>query len=74
MIDSNKFFDQPIINYIWTYENIQIIAAGQGHNYKSGCLLYYAYFKDSYKLLPINLNKRQPPNDDPKVIQQISFT
>ena len=32
-IDGKNFFDQPINNYIKTYENIRKIATGQGDNY-----------------------------------------
>ena len=44
-IDHKNFFDQPINNDIKTYENIRKIAAGQGDNYTTGCLLDYPYFK-----------------------------
>ena len=38
------FFDQPITSIIKTYENIRKIAAGQGDDYTTGCLLDYSYF------------------------------
>ena len=41
-----------------TYENIRKIATGQGDDYTTGCLLDYTYFKDSYKMIAINLNKQ----------------
>ena len=28
---------------------------GQGHDHTTGCLLDYPYFKESFKLIPINL-------------------
>ena len=41
MTDERSFFDQPIndkpINDIKTYENMWIVATGQGDNYITGC-------------------------------------
>ena len=31
------------------YGNIRKIATGQGDDYSTDCLLYYAYFRDAYK-------------------------
>ena len=75
MIDGNKnFFDQSIKNDKITYENIRKIATGQGHDYTTGCLLDYAYFKNHYKMIAIDLSKRQALDADPRAIQQINFT
>ena len=41
---------------------------------KTGCLLDYSYFKDSYKMIAVNLSKQQALNSDPRAIQQINFT
>ena len=57
-----------------TYENIRKIAAGQGDDYTTGCLLDYQYFMDTYKMIAIDLRKRQALDADPRAIQQISFT
>ena len=45
MIDGKNFFDQPIKDNKVTYENIRKIATGKGHDYTTGCLLDYIYFK-----------------------------
>ena len=74
MFDDKNLFDQPVKNSKITYENIRKIAAGQGHDYTNGCLLDYAYFRESYKLIAIALSKQQALDADPKAIQQISFT
>ena len=50
------------------------IALGQGDDYASGCLLDYAYFKNYYKMITIDLSKQQALDADPKVIQQTNFT
>ena len=54
MIDGKNFFDQPINSMTKTYENIRKIAAGQGDDYTTGCLLDYRYFKDHYKMIAID--------------------
>ena len=59
MIDGRNFFDQPIKNDLKTYDNIRKIATGQGDDYTTGCLLDYPYFKKYYKLIAIDLSKRQ---------------
>ena len=43
-------------------------------DYTTGCLLSYPYFRNYYKMIPIDLNKQQRLDADSKAIQQISFT
>ena len=59
IIDGLKFFDQPVKNNLRTYDNIRKIATGQGDDYTTGCLLDYHYFKNYYKMIPIDLSKQQ---------------
>ena len=66
------FFDQPVKNYLRTYNNIRKNVLGQGHDYTSGCLL--DYFKECYNIVTIDLSKQQQFDADPKAIQQINFT
>ena len=73
MINGENFFDQPIKNNKVTYENIRKIATSKGDDY-TGCLLDYPYFKDSYKMITIDLSKQQALDADPRTIQQINFT
>ena len=73
MIDGRNFFDQPINNMNKTYENIRKITTGQGGDYTTGCLLDYSYFKEFYKLIAIDLSKRQALDADPRAIQKINF-
>ena len=40
-----------------TYDNIPVIATGQGDNYKTGCLLDYNYFNKHYKLTVTDCSK-----------------
>ena len=74
LINGENFFDELIKNNKVTYENIRKIASGQGNNYKTGCLLDYSYFKDTYKMIAVDLSKQQVLDADPRAIQQIKFT
>ena len=67
-------FNHPIKNDLKTYDNIRKIATGHGDYYTTGCLLYYTYFKEHYKLIAIDLSKQQKLDADPKAIRQINFT
>ena len=73
VINGENFFDQPIKNNKVTYENIRKIATGQGDDYTTGFLLDYPYFTDTYKMIAVDLSKRQALDADPRAIQQINF-
>ena len=73
MLNGETFFHWKIKNNKVTYENIRKIATGQGDDYTSGCLLDYSYFKDSYKMIAVDLSKQQALDADPRAIQQINF-
>ena len=72
MINGENFFDQPIKNNKVICENIRKIATGQGDDYPTGCLLDYPYFKDSYKMIVIDLSKQQELDVNPRANQQIN--
>ena len=74
MTNVENFFDRPIKNNKGTYENIRKIATGQGEDYTTGCLLDYPYFKDTYKMIAIDLSKQQALGADPRANQRINFT
>ena len=74
VINGENFFDQPIKNNKITYDNIRKITTGQGDDYTTGCLLDYPYFKDTYKMIAVDLSKQQALDADPRAIQQINFT
>ena len=69
MIDGQNFFHQPVRNNLTTYDGIQKIATGQGHDWPTGCLLDYNYFKNYYKMIAIDLRKQQALDADQKTIQ-----
>ena len=74
MINGENLFDQPVKDNKVTYENIRKIATGKGDDYTTGCLLNYPYFKDSYKMIAVDLSKQQALDADPRANQQINFT
>ena len=65
MINGENVFDQPIKNNKVTYENVRKFAAGQGDDHTTACLLTYPYFKDTYKMIAIDLSKQQALDADP---------
>ena len=71
MINGENFFDQPIKDNKVTYENIRKIATGKGNDYTTGCLLDYPYFKDSYKMIAIKLNKQQALHAHPEKFNKL---
>ena len=71
MIDGKKLLDQLINSDLKAYENI---ATGKGDDYTTSCLLDYSYFKENYKMIAIDLSKKQTLDVDPREIQQINFT
>ena len=58
MVNGENFFDHPIKDDKVTYENIRKVATGRRDDYTTGCLLNYAYFKDSYKMIAVDLSRR----------------
>ena len=57
--DGRNFYDLSINNSI---------------NYKTGCLLNFAYFQKYYRLIAVDLSKQKAFDADSKVFQQIIFT
>ena len=74
MIDGRNVFDQPINSMNKTYENIRKIATDKGDDYTTGCLLDYAYFKENYKMIAIDLRRQNELDADSRAIQKINFT
>ena len=74
IINGENFFDQPTKNNKVIYEKIKSDATSLGSDYRTGCLLDYHYFRDSYKMIYVDLSKQEILNSgDPKAIQQINF-
>ena len=74
MIIGKNFFDQPVKSDMRTCDNLPKIAAGQGDDYTTSCLLGYNYFNKDYKMIAIDLSKQHELDADPEAVQQINFT
>ena len=53
-INGQNLFNQPVKNYLRTFDNIWKITTGQGDDYTTGCLLDYPYFN---KILQDDCNR-----------------
>ena len=73
LIDGRNFYDQPNNYLVKQYDEIRRIAAGQGDDYATGCLLDYQYFKDDYKLIAIDLSRQNELHADSRAIEKIEF-
>ena len=51
-----KLFDQTVKNNLRTYNSIRKVETAQEHDYTTGCLLDYNYFKDHYKMIAKDLS------------------
>ena len=67
LIDGKSFFDLPVKNEEEAYE--KIIDMSNNDDYATGNLLDFAYFKENYKLIAIDLSKQTKLKDP----QQINF-
>ena len=67
LIDGKSFFDLPIKNEEEAYE--KIIDMSNNNNYMTGNLLDFAYYKENYRLIAIDLSKQTIIKDP----QQINF-
>ena len=57
MIDQTNFYHQQINDMIKHYDEVRKVSAGPGDDYTTGCFLDYAYFKDNYRLIAVDLTK-----------------
>ena len=73
LTDGKIFYDQPINDLIQQYDKVRKVSTVQGDGYTTGCLLDYAYFKDNYILIAVDLSKQKALDADPRTTQQIVF-
>ena len=73
LIDGRNFYDQPSDDLLKQYDEVKKVSTGQEDDYTAGCVLDYAYFKDNYRLIAVDLYKQKALDADPKAIQQIVF-
>ena len=63
-----KFYDQPINDSIKQCDEIRKISTGQCDDYTTGCLLGFAYFEKSYRLIAVDLSKQKALDADSRRI------
>ena len=73
VIDGRNFYDQSISSDTRQYDELRKITLEKGDDYTTGCLLDYAYFKENYKIIAVDLSKEKELDADPRAIQQIEF-
>ena len=71
LIDGRNFYDQPINDIIKQYDEVRKVSMGYGDDYTTGCLLDYAYYKDNYRLVAVDLSKQKDLDVDSRAIQQL---
>ena len=67
-IDERNFYDQTINDLVKQYNEVRKISTGQGDDYTTGCLLDFAYFKNSYRLIAADLSKQEALDADSRAI------
>ena len=67
LIDGKRFFHLPVRNEEEAYENV--MSVNGNNDYTTGNLLDFAYFKEHYRLIAIDLSKQTKLKDP----QQINF-
>ena len=73
IINGKNVYDQPIDSDIKRCEEIRTLRTGQGEDYTNGCLLDYHYITNYYRLIAVDLNRREELSADQKAIQQIEL-
>ena len=56
LIGGRNFYDQRINDLIKRYDEVRKVSTGKDEDYTTGCLLDYAYFKDNYRLIAVDLS------------------
>ena len=68
-IDGRKFYDQKINDPIKQYNDIRKMLTEKDHDYTTGCLLYFAYFKTNFRLIAADFSKQNALDADSRAIQ-----
>ena len=71
LTDRRNFYDQAINDLIKQYDTVRDVLTGHGDDYTTGSLLDYAYFKDNYKLIAVDLSKQKGLDADLRATQPI---
>ena len=71
--DGRNFYDHPINDLIKQYDEVRKVSTGHGDYYTAGFLLDYAWLKENYRLIAVDLTKQKALDADPRAIQQVVF-
>ena len=71
MIHGRNFYNQPVTDLIKQYDEVRKVSTGYGDDYTTRSLLDYAYFKDNYRLIVVDLTKQKALDANLRAIQQI---
>ena len=66
-------YEQLINGLIKQNDEVRKVSTGQCHDYTTGSLLVYAYFKDNYRLVAVDLSKQKALDPDIRANQQVLF-
>ena len=67
-IDGRNFYDQSINDSIKQDDEMRKISTGHGDDYTTGCILDFAYFEKSYRLIAADLSKQKALDADSRAI------
>ena len=67
-IDGRNFYDQSINDSIKQDDEMRKISTVQGDDYTTGCILDFAYFEKSYRLIAADLSKQKALDADSRAI------
>ena len=60
MIDGRNFYDLPINDLIKQYDEVRKVSTAQSDDYIAECIFDYSRFKDNYRLIWVDLSKKNP--------------
>ena len=73
IINGKKVYGQTCDSDIKRYEEIRKLTIAEDEDYTTGFLLYYAYIKNRYRLIAVDLRRPKELDADPKTIQRIKI-
>ena len=71
LIDGKSFFDLPAKNEEEAYK--KIIDMNNNNDYTTGNLLDFAYFKENYRLIAIDLSKQTKLKDPQQIVLLVNL-
>ena len=63
------FMTNQLNGLIKQSDEVRKVSLGQGSDCTPGCLLDYAYFKDKYRIIAVDLNEQRALDADARAIR-----